>query len=164
MVFQVRSPSVLEFLWLSSNTTTKSNLGRRGFTVLTLPHHSSLLKDVRMGAQTGQGSGGGEGCRGHGRRLLAGLLSLLPFTAHRTISPGLAPATVSWTLHINYQSKKAKHWPVWGGHLLMEVSSPTVTIACVKVTKPVANPPVIREVQAERSGVQGQPVFHETVP
>lgn len=45
MVFQVRSPSVLEFLWLSSNTTTKSNLGRRGFTVLTLPHHSSLLKD-----------------------------------------------------------------------------------------------------------------------
>ena len=49
------------------NTTTKSNLGRKGFISFTCPSHSSSLPEVREGSRSGQNDRG---------RLLIGLHSL----------------------------------------------------------------------------------------
>ena len=39
---------------IEKNTMTKSNLGRERFILLVVPHHTSLLGEVREGTQIGQ--------------------------------------------------------------------------------------------------------------
>lgn len=50
--------SVLEFLLLQQNNTTKSKLGRKGFMQLMFSHLCSSPKEVRPGIQPGQEPGG----------------------------------------------------------------------------------------------------------
>lgn len=50
--------SVSEFLWLKQNTMAKSELGRKGFIQITLPHWWSPLKEVRTGSNAEQEPGG----------------------------------------------------------------------------------------------------------
>jgi hypothetical protein len=159
--FQVRNPSILGFLWLCSNTSTKSSLERKGFTSLTLLHHSSLLKE-EIGQELKQGRNLEVGKYVETMRdccslllLTHGLLSLLSFTAHRTISPGCDHPQWAGPSHINGQCSEDIY--------STEAPSSTLTIACVKETKTAAYP-FLREAWGGRSGVQGQPVFHETTP
>ena len=54
----------------------QSNLGRKGFIWLVVPHLSQSLKEVRAGTQTGQESGGKSWCRGQRSVLLVAPLCL----------------------------------------------------------------------------------------
>jgi hypothetical protein len=82
---------------------TKSKLGRKGFILLTVPHHSLSSKEVRAGTQAGEEPGGGadaEVMEGAAYWLAPpGLLSLLFYRTqdHQlrsgTIHNGLSPPT-----------------------------------------------------------------------
>lgn len=61
------------------NTTTKSKLGRKAFTGLTLPYHSSSLKAVKTGTQTGPEPRGRSWHWRSGGVLLTGLLFMAFF-------------------------------------------------------------------------------------
>lgn len=58
--------SVSEFLWLKQNTMAKSELGRKGFIQITLPHWWSPLKEVRTGSNAEQEPRGRSCWKGHG--------------------------------------------------------------------------------------------------
>ena len=91
----------------------QSNVGRKEFTWLLLPHHYSLLKEVRTGTLTGQEPGGRSGCRGHGGVLLTDLLTMPSSTSFLvvpgTTSSGRAPPTMNWALP--HQSLMKKKYP-----------------------------------------------------
>jgi hypothetical protein len=57
----------------------KPSWGGKGLFGLYFHNWSPSLKEVRTGTQTGQNLGGRSWCRGHGRVLLTGLLTLLSY-------------------------------------------------------------------------------------
>jgi hypothetical protein len=78
-----------------------SNLERRGFIWLTLPHHSLSSKDVSTGIKQQERGGRSQG-RGHGGVLLSGLLlmGLLNLLFYRTQDhdPNHSTNPMGWTL------------------------------------------------------------------
>lgn len=92
------------------DTMNKSILGREGFIYLTLLVNSLSLREVRTGTQPEQEAGGkNRGCRGHGGMVLMGLLNLISYSVQDHLPRG-------GSTHINNQSRKCPHRPVWWGH------------------------------------------------
>lgn len=72
---------------------TKSNFGRIGFSLRTVPRHSLSLTEARAETQAGQEAGGRNWSRGHGGVLLTCLPSMawpviqkFAFTVEKAIS------------------------------------------------------------------------------
>ena len=61
---------------------------------LTVPYNSSSSKAVRAGTHTGQEPGGGSWCRGHGRILLTGLLSMACLVCFPSFLPSFLPSSL----------------------------------------------------------------------
>lgn len=67
--------------------------GRKGFILLTFPYHSSSLKTVGVGIQTGQGCGGRGWCRGRGGGCL---LTCFPWLGQPARLQSPAPPNQGW--------------------------------------------------------------------
>jgi hypothetical protein len=106
------SPISLNY-WCHEKPWPIATGGREGFVWLMLPHHCSLLKEVRTETQTGQDTGSRSCCIGHRRVLLTGLLFMACLAcfliAARTIRPGVAPPTMEWTLPHQSPIKEMPH-------------------------------------------------------
>jgi hypothetical protein len=73
----------------------QSNLRRKRFILLALPHHGASQKEVRTGTQEELQPGGRYG--DHGKVLLTGLLPCF-LIEPRSTSPGVAPYLMDWDL------------------------------------------------------------------
>ena len=74
----------------------QSNLGRKGFVWLTLPHHCSSLKEVRTGTQ-GRNKEAGADAEAMERGCLLACTACFSIEP-RITSPGVAPSTMAWAL------------------------------------------------------------------
>ena len=97
----------LGLLLLWWNNVTKTKLGQKWLSWLTLPFCCSSLKKVRTETQTGQEPRGRIWCRHHRGEMLPGLFpmacSVCFLIEPRTISLGTTPPTMGWNLpHPSY--------------------------------------------------------------
>ena len=87
----------------------------------------------------GQKSRGRSWCRGHGEVLLTDFLDITYSVCYliefRTISPGMAPPTMNWTLPCQLLIKKYPTPGYCQGILLIDSPSSQITLACVKLAE-----------------------------
>lgn len=130
-IFRTKSYLLFQLeLLLWWNSMTKSNLGRKGFILFILPHHSWLLKKIGTEIQT-------TGIwRQVLRSVLTGLLSLLCYHTQDLELRQVALLLVGWAVprqprRICPTSTIASYW----GNSSVEIPSFQMILAFLKVTK-----------------------------
>jgi hypothetical protein len=112
----------------------KSNLERKGFIWLTLPHCCSSPEGSQDRNSNRTGPVGRSWCRGHGGVLLTVACSACFLIEPKTISPGMAPPTMGWELHHWSLIDKMLYSLILWRHFSTEDPSSLMTRACVKLT------------------------------
>ena len=106
----------------------QSNLGRKGFIWLVVPHLSQSLKEIRPGTQSGQEPGGKSWCRAQRSVLLVAPRALLSRLSYRSQEHLLGVVYLQWSVphSINHSLRNALQVPTTWSYATFTSEAPSI--------------------------------------